>query len=148
MKLIQSKIEFDHDCDMEHKEYKPRDAPPQVPPPPPLQPQGQGSASQGHPGQQAPKEQDPVLTALLRLHSSIDHMDTKNDQMHAETRARLDALDSRVTRMDEKLTEYQQQRVPFTYHRFGRRPSPAVQHDDPPSTSDAAPPSSTEAPPS
>ena len=70
------------------------------------------------------------MAALSRLQSSVDRMDTRFDQMHAfqvETRVmveglntKFDTLDSRVTHMDERLTEYQQQRVPLTYQRFGR----------------------------
>ena len=155
MRLIQSKIDFNQDCDIEHKEYKPRDAlppPPQVPPPPPFQPQGQASGSQAQPGQQAPQEQDSVLAALLHLQTSIDarfdRMDARNEQMHAETSARLDSLDLRVNHMDEYLTMYQHQSQPYTYHRYGTRPSRAGQQDVPPSSSDAAAPPSTDAPPS
>lgn len=153
MKLIQSKIDFDQDCDLEHKEYRPRDTPPQVPPPAPLQHPGQGSSSQGPPGQQTPQEQDAVLAAILHLQTSMDarfdRIDARYDQMHAETTARLETLDLRVSRMDARLSEYHQQHVPVVYQRFGsrRHTSSGVQQDDLPSTSAAAP-SSTEGPPS
>ena len=91
MKLILSKIDFTEVCDVEHKEYQPRVAPPQAPPPPPpapFQPSEQITDTQSHPGQQASQAQDPALAAILRLQTSIDarfdRMDARNEQMHAE----------------------------------------------------------------
>ena len=48
------------------------------------------------------------MAALTHLQSSVDRMDAKNDQMHAETRAMIEGLNIRVIHMDERLTEYQQ----------------------------------------
>ena len=155
MKLILSKIDFTEVCDVEHKEYQPRVAPPQAPPPPPpapFQPSEQITDTQSHPGQQASQAEDPALAAILRLQTSIDarfdRMDARNEQMHAETSARLDSLDLRVNHMDEYLTMYQHQISPYTYHRYGTRPSRAGQQDVPPSSSDATPSTTRDAPPS
>ena len=135
MKLIKRMTPFDLPLDVEHKEYRPRTAPPQAPPPPaPLQ--GQGSSSQS--AQQAPQDQDAVLAALARLQSSVDTVHAENTQMFAM----IKDLNVRVTRMDERLTEYQDQRVPLAYQRFGRgqRPPSYTQRRDLPSSSSGAPP--------
>ena len=68
------------------------------------------------------------MAALFRLQSSFDRMDTKFDQMHevqVETSAtvevlntRFDVIDLRVTHLDERFTEYQQQQAPFVYQRY------------------------------
>lgn len=66
MMLTKSKIDFDFLCDLEHKEYRPKDAPPpQVQNP--LHPHMQAMPPQAHQGQQAPQKEDPVLAAVLQL---------------------------------------------------------------------------------
>lgn len=54
---------------------------------------------------------------------------------------RFDGMDSKVTHLDERLTEYQQQRVPLTYQRFehDQRPPSFTQRDDHPFSSEAPP---------
>ena len=76
MKLILSKIDFTEVCDVEHKEYQPRVAPPQAPPPPPpapIQPSEQITDTQSHPGQQASQAR-PCISSLFPLLGKNDDL--------------------------------------------------------------------------
>ena len=99
---------------------------------------------QGH------QDQDAVLAALAHLQTSVDTLRAESIQRHtetsqwrAETRTMIEDLNMRVTRMDERLTEYQEQRLPVAYQRFGhgQRPPSFTQRGDHPSSSSGAPPS-------